>query len=319
MLHGKKGFERLVWAARNVLNERRMWVFVEIAERAGKKRGADGEVKGESGGEVGEEEVEGPIEAFHPTWCHVEPVETVMEGVGVPRVLERDVWDLRLRDAADGRKGLNSTALNHDERDSLEEVLEYLSLIAIDSPRVKEGDKVDPYICRYDLPGASGGDEENQVRTTSLTRLRWTGFLPCQSFGLAMIMALKAALEPQVGEEKIKDRNRDERWATLIMHGIEGETATLLMRDESDRMRTAEPSTSAPVPTKADAGTANDGRENAVMMDVDAGETQPSERSQASTSDAKKGLPSKRHKGGKSGSVGFIEWSHQHYLVPRLS
>jgi ribonuclease P/MRP protein subunit RPP40 len=30
MLHGKKGFERLVWAAKNVLNRSLSWIFCDL-------------------------------------------------------------------------------------------------------------------------------------------------------------------------------------------------------------------------------------------------------------------------------------------------
>lgn len=30
MLHGKKGFDRLVWAAKNVLNQSLTWLFVDL-------------------------------------------------------------------------------------------------------------------------------------------------------------------------------------------------------------------------------------------------------------------------------------------------
>ena len=30
MLHGKKGFERILWAARNVLNHSLMWLFCDL-------------------------------------------------------------------------------------------------------------------------------------------------------------------------------------------------------------------------------------------------------------------------------------------------
>jgi len=36
MLHGKKGFERLVWAAKNVLNNSLNWIFVDLDQPKGK-------------------------------------------------------------------------------------------------------------------------------------------------------------------------------------------------------------------------------------------------------------------------------------------
>ncbi len=35
MLHGKKGFERVVWAFKNVLNKSVTWLFYDFDERLG--------------------------------------------------------------------------------------------------------------------------------------------------------------------------------------------------------------------------------------------------------------------------------------------
>ena len=32
MLHGKKGFERIVWAAKNVLDESLVWLFTDVSK-----------------------------------------------------------------------------------------------------------------------------------------------------------------------------------------------------------------------------------------------------------------------------------------------
>ena len=37
MLHGKKGFERIVWAAKNVLNQSRVWLFKDVCKSTPRK------------------------------------------------------------------------------------------------------------------------------------------------------------------------------------------------------------------------------------------------------------------------------------------
>lgn len=39
MLHGKKGFERIVWAARNVLNRSLTWLFYDLRMAEGTSSG----------------------------------------------------------------------------------------------------------------------------------------------------------------------------------------------------------------------------------------------------------------------------------------
>lgn len=85
---------------------------------------------------------------------------------------------------------------------------EYLSLLSLGSPRVSASDKVDPYICRYEIPhysdytelpllddGENNGEEEDEgsVRVMDLVRLRWTGFLPA-SFAVQIVGALRSVL-----------------------------------------------------------------------------------------------------------------------------
>jgi ribonuclease P/MRP protein subunit RPP40 len=56
------------------------------------------------------------------------------------------------------------------EDDALE-ILEWLDLLTLQSPRLDPHDKIDPYLCRYAL-------ERPAVRPQAFVLLNWRGFLP---------------------------------------------------------------------------------------------------------------------------------------------
>ena len=49
---------------------------------------------------------------------------------------------------------------------------EWLGVIAMNSPRVRDGDTIDPYLCRYSVPGSSG------VTVNTVNKVSWHGFIP---------------------------------------------------------------------------------------------------------------------------------------------
>lgn len=63
------------------------------------------------------------------------------------------------------------------DTDYQEELLEWIGLILIGSPRLSSNDKIDPYICRYQLPHAFISDEQRTGNIQRLTHLRWRGLL----------------------------------------------------------------------------------------------------------------------------------------------
>lgn len=64
----------------------------------------------------------------------------------------------------------SSSRLESDEFST--EIYEWLSLVRLGSPRVAAGDKIDPYLSRYQVPGDP--EEEQAVR---LSKISWQGFL----------------------------------------------------------------------------------------------------------------------------------------------
>jgi ribonucleases P/MRP protein subunit RPP40 len=136
---GKKGFERLRWAARNVLDESKSWLFwsanPSFAESV------------RDGREV--------LTAHAPKIFTLEPEVTMMKGIDVP---ELDV------------RGNGVSAL-YDQDDALA-LLEWLDMVTLGSSRTSNGDSIDGHLCRYDVPDFGHG-----VDTRELVRVRWSGFI----------------------------------------------------------------------------------------------------------------------------------------------
>ena len=136
IVKGKKGFERLLWAAREVLNSRLCWLMVEL------------------GSEKGSEERKMVLREWHPTWMEMKGSIEKREGMMVPEKLLRDT----------GRRG---EVLEEEAFD----IVEWLDLVALGSPRVDVGDKIDPYISRYSVP------EAEEARNMDLVVVKWEGLL----------------------------------------------------------------------------------------------------------------------------------------------
>ncbi|PGH18545.1 hypothetical protein AJ79_00324 [Helicocarpus griseus UAMH5409] len=139
MLHGKKGFERIIWAFNNALIASVTWLFCDLTKSPSYS------------------EEEAPIRKHHPQiiQCapNVEPLGTLM----VPPLYLSDLQT----DA--GREFLHETC---------GEIQEWLGLAFLNSPRVHENDTIDPYLSRYALP-----DHDECVKT-DLVKISWKGLLP---------------------------------------------------------------------------------------------------------------------------------------------
>lgn len=71
------------------------------------------------------------------------------------------------------------------------ETYEWLALIRLQSPRIEPGDEVDPYLCRYQVPGDSDQHQESK-----LCKLTWEGFLS-PSWVRKTLVDLMLALPPK--------------------------------------------------------------------------------------------------------------------------
>lgn len=189
MLHGKKGFERIAWAFKNVLNHSLTWLFHDLHQSSATEKG--------------------------PLIAHAH-VSARPEALRIPRAKVPPLTQQTLPDLCDADADGYGAA-----------VLEWLGLVSLGSPRVDAGDDVDAFLSRYEVPvpyrGAADGDAE-VTRTAGVVRLRWRGLVPAGwLLGVWMVVrrAVAAAAETGRGGE-------EEAWMGLSVAGFGGEAYTLL-------------------------------------------------------------------------------------------
>ncbi|KAI2617686.1 ribonuclease P 40kDa subunit [Hypomontagnella submonticulosa] len=119
MLHGKKGFDRLAYACKNVFNTPVTWLFHNLSKTP----------------------VPDPLSKHHPTKYTSHPVVSEDLLANIP--------------ALKPPAAILSSSNRLDLDEFAEEIYEWLSLIRLESPRVNADDKVDPYLCDYTVPGNS--------------------------------------------------------------------------------------------------------------------------------------------------------------------
>lgn len=137
MKHGKKGFSRLEWACKNVLNQSLTWLFYNFNPSFSESLAQGAETI-----------------SRHAPWKYTfEPRITRMKDVISPQV---------------STSGLSAL---YAEEDALS-LLEYLHMITLDSPRLAQEDHIDPHLSRYEVPDFGHG-----ARTSNLVRIRWKGFI----------------------------------------------------------------------------------------------------------------------------------------------
>ena len=156
MLHGKKGFERIVWAFKNVLNHSVTWLFHDFTSNS-------------SGGKAipitksfdswiidwSETANDAPITKHHPVTKECLPQQRTTNRVRIPNITPAQ--------SSDSDESFEDWAL---------ETYEWLSLIAMESPRVYLEDAIDPFLSRYQVPDGDPGSISNMAILT------WTGFIP---------------------------------------------------------------------------------------------------------------------------------------------
>lgn len=157
MFPGKKAFDRLTWAFKNVLDASLAWLFYDLRSPQLTLPNGDGTVQQNA-----------PLAAHAPTIKTVKP-----DPIAVPEAL---------------LPPFRSQADNDDEesqRDEATELLEWLSLAMSRSPRVLKGDNVDPYLCRYRPTEAA--------TPTELVLYQWHGFAPAAFVQNVLLAAMKSS------------------------------------------------------------------------------------------------------------------------------
>ena len=71
-----------------------------------------------------------------------------------------------------------------------EQLLEWLGLVLLDSPRVSVNDEIDPYLCRYNIPGIQEVQGKHDIAVQTLYHMQWKGLAP-SSFVLRMLLEVK--------------------------------------------------------------------------------------------------------------------------------
>lgn len=145
MLHGKKGFERIQWAFKNVLSSAVTWLFYDFQDEAEEESAKCIEALACS---------RKPIAAHHPIAKTCAPKITKRERVIQPHLTVK---------ATESAAILEPKAV---------EFHEWLSLVLLGSPRVHEDDIVDSYLSRYTVP-----DDEPTV-ISGLVLVHWSGLIP---------------------------------------------------------------------------------------------------------------------------------------------
>ncbi|KAK3318897.1 ribonuclease P 40kDa subunit-domain-containing protein [Apodospora peruviana] len=139
MFPGKKGFDRLVYASKNALSTPLTWLFCSISD---------------------DTPMPDPLDRHHPTTLSTTP--NVSQGI--------NALTPTLTPSVDS---IGSGGEAREEFESFcTELYEWLSLVRLGSPRIQPGDQIDPYLCRYHVPG-----EENQQSQQLLCKINWQGFL----------------------------------------------------------------------------------------------------------------------------------------------
>ncbi|CRL23574.1 Ribonuclease P, Rpp40 [Penicillium camemberti] len=160
MLHGKKGFERIVWAFTDVLTQSMAWLFHDLESNSGLDEGDHvPEAKKGNGGnnmlKVGAGNK--PINKVQPQLITCEPQEIDHEQILTPPFYENGKV---LEEMSEGDLQEHSGSLS-----------EWLAMVQMASPRLSGEDDVDPYLSRYAVPDA----DESQA--CDLMSLKWHGLI----------------------------------------------------------------------------------------------------------------------------------------------
>lgn len=142
MVHGKKGFSRLEWACKNVLDQSLTWLFYNLNPSSSKSLPESRE----------------PISKHQPFLHIMKPTITRLPSVLVPSLNIADPGGLYDQE--------NALALH-----------EYIHLLSLGSPRLSSLDEIDPHLSRYEVPRF---DIDSAVGPRDLVKLSWRGFVSPQ-------------------------------------------------------------------------------------------------------------------------------------------
>ncbi|KAJ5659528.1 hypothetical protein N7507_005979 [Penicillium longicatenatum] len=137
MLHGKKGFDRIVWSFKNVLNQSMSWLFCDLESTPGQNNDSK------------------PIQSHSPQWLKCAPLRNRMDRIVVPPLsglVAKDMPEIEQQEACGA-------------------LSEWIALVQMRSPRVAVDDDVDPYLSRYSVP------DSDKSSVSDLISLKWHGLI----------------------------------------------------------------------------------------------------------------------------------------------
>lgn len=157
MLHGKKVFERVVWAFDNVLNHSLAWLFCDLGPTSSQGEGLTYHPFFFSKNEKLTLKAgirPGPIQNLHPQVIDCVPLRNNLGPVTMPPLA-----------------GLVSNEMSEAElQESCGALAEWIAMVQLRSPRVSAGDDIDPYLSRYTVPG-------DGTHSSALVSLKWHGLV----------------------------------------------------------------------------------------------------------------------------------------------
>ncbi|KAF8865463.1 hypothetical protein BDZ45DRAFT_580058 [Acephala macrosclerotiorum] len=153
MLHGKNGFDRIDYAFKNVLNVPVTWLFINL-------------------------ETKGLLVALEPETLGVHfPVKKSV-AAQTSESIHVKMPTLEPPTEVDASYGANF-------EDYAVDLLEWLSLLLLESPRILAEDKIDPYLSRYVPPGGPS-------TSSKLAKVKWRGFISAFWARNALVQVLQA-------------------------------------------------------------------------------------------------------------------------------
>ncbi|ERT01425.1 hypothetical protein HMPREF1624_02671 [Sporothrix schenckii ATCC 58251] len=146
MWPGKSGFDRLIYACKNVFNTARTWLFCSMFDVPNPN----------------------PLDAYAPTWVTVEPAVTTHANIALPPLIRPPSL------LVGGGQGNDRM----ETEEAVTELYEWLSLVRLGSPRVHAADSIDPYLSRYQVPGSSSDDHDVATHPSdNIVTISCSGFL----------------------------------------------------------------------------------------------------------------------------------------------
>ena len=172
MVHGRKGFNRIEWAFKNVLHNSLSWLFYDLNGSTQPSRPNS----------------KLPIAKHHPFQETIRPNVSYIQHAKIPVFIPPD-----------GLRDYEYAA----------ELLEWLGLATLDSPRICADDSIDSYLSRYAVPTAQN-TERRQMEgdMMNLVNVKWRGFMTS-----SLVERLFMAVRRQAGDI----------WFAINMCGFEGE------------------------------------------------------------------------------------------------